>query len=120
MNSKEENPQDFCPNCVQEFGLTEICGMDPMYCYLLFGDVHYIFCIFRSPWPRKPSGGGENFFKKTSLTRFLGDLSLSASYLFRKKPVYTSHHMRSAVYDHRLRYLACECLKHLKRQIWHK
>jgi hypothetical protein len=27
----------------------------------------------------------------------------SASYLFRQKPVYASHHLRSAVHDHRLR-----------------
>ncbi len=34
---------------------------------------------------------------------FLKDQLLSASYLFLQKPVYTSHHFRSAVHDHRLR-----------------
>ncbi len=36
------------------------------------------------------------------MSRFLGDLLLSASYLFWQKPVYTFHHLRSAVHDTRL------------------
>jgi hypothetical protein len=51
--------------------------------------------VFRSSQP--------HFFSEpTALKSLWIDLSLSASYLFRQKPVYTSHHLNSAVRDHRL------------------
>ncbi len=47
---------------------------------------------------------GHNWFLNQSAEIF-GDLSLSTSYLFWQKPGYASHHLRSAVHDHRLRKL---------------